>query len=91
MVPPAVRQSAATRYRMGFERIILPRLGDLPITEITPAVLLDFRAELFQRKFHGRTIKVKTVRNILDGHLRALWRDARDIDALVVGNPFTAL
>lgn len=90
-VPPAVRQSAATRYRINFERIILPRLGDLVLTDLTPAVLLDFRAELFQRKFQGRTIKLKTVRNIIDGQLRPLWRDARDIDGLVEGNPFAAL
>ncbi len=90
-VPPAVRQSAAVRYRLAFERIILPHLGQLALRDLTPAVLLDFRAVLFQRQFQGRTIKVKTVRNILDGTLRALYRDAREIDRLVEGNPFAAL
>lgn len=90
-VPPAVRQSAAVRHRLVFERIILPHLGRLALGDLTPAVLLDFRAVLFQRQFQGRTIKVKTVRNILDGNLRALYRDARDIDGLVEGNPFAAL
>jgi integrase len=90
-VPPAVRQSAADRHRLAFERIILPHLGRFALADLTPAVLLDFRAALFQRQFKGRTIKVKTVRNILDGNLRALYRDAREVDGLVSGNPFTAL
>jgi len=90
-VTPAVRKSAAIRYRLAFERIILPRLGEVTLVDLTPAVLLDFRAELFRRQFQGRTISVKTVRNILNGHLRAFWRDVRDVDGLIEGNPFAAL
>ena len=86
--PPAVRLSTAKRYRWCFESTILPVWRDVPLSEVTAARLLDFRARLFERRVHDRPITIKTVRNILDWHFRALFRDARDIDHLVTGDPF---
>lgn len=87
-VPPAVRVSAAKRHRRCFESVILPRWRDVPLVEITTAGLIDFQAELFRRQVRGRPITVKTARNLIDWHFRSLYRDARDIDHLVEGDPF---
>ena len=36
-------------------------------------------------------LKMKTARDLIDGSFRALYRDAREIDGLVAGDPFAAL
>lgn len=90
-VVPAVRPSAAKRHRRTFASTILPVWRDVPLTAITPAAILDFRAQLFERKVRDRPISIKTVRNIIDWHLRALYREARDVDHLVTGDPFAEL
>jgi len=90
-VPPAVRVSAAKRHRWCFESVILPTWGTVALLDVTPARLLDFRARLFERQVRGRPVAVKTVRNIMDWHFRSLYRDARDIDHLVDGDPFSRL
>jgi integrase len=87
-VPPAVRVSAAKRHRRCFQSVILPRWRDVPLVQITTVGLIDFQTELFRRQVRGRPITVKTVRNLIDWHFRALYRDARDIDHLVEGDPF---
>jgi integrase len=53
--------------------------------------LLDVRTQLLKRTVRGRTIKLTTVRNSLDFHFRGLYRDAREIDGLVSGDPFALL
>jgi hypothetical protein len=68
---------------------------DLPLWQrkqrLRKLVLIDFQAKLFRRQVRGRPITVKTVRNLIDWHFRALYRDARDIDHLVEGDPFARI
>src|SRR5207249_154545 len=85
-VPPLVRAWCRRDYLKHLKNHILPAFGDLPLAEVTPAALETFRAELL-----GKSLKLKTVRNIMDGTFRALIRDARVVDKLVSGNPFDAL
>ena len=76
-IPPLVRVSTAKRHRQCFEAIILPRLGSALFGEITKSQLEAFRATLLRGKTRrGTTRTVKAVRNIVDWHLRSLWRDA---------------
>jgi Phage integrase, N-terminal SAM-like domain len=77
-MPPMVKASRAAKYREYFAGVILPAVGNVPLSKLTTQVLKDFQAKLFQRTIRGRPIRVKTVRNIIDGHLRALYRDARE-------------
>ena len=60
--------------------------GTLLLAEVTPRHLLQVRTRLI-----ARHLAVKTVRNILDASLRAMWRDARSIDLLITTDPFAAL
>src|SRR5205807_3854799 len=76
-IPPLVRLSTAKRHRLCFEAIVLPELGSALFQEITKGRLETFRATLLRGKTQrGTTRTVKAVRNILDWHLRSLWRDA---------------
>jgi len=90
-VVPAVRASTAKKYRWSFESRILPAWRHVPLSGVTAPALLEFRTELFKRTVRGQPISVKTVRNIVDWHFRAMFRDARDIDRLVTGDPFAEL
>jgi integrase len=75
--PPLVRASAAKKHRRCFVGIILPELGDEILTEIGKARLEAFRAKLLTQKTRRGTLRtVKATRNIIDWHLRSLWRDA---------------
>lgn len=56
--------------------------------------LREFRRWLCERTVHGRPISIKTVRNVIDWHFRALYRDAREEleeQGIVLGDPFTRL
>ena len=76
-VPPLVRLSTAKRHRRCFEAIVLPELGAALFQEITKGRLEAFRAKLLRGKTQrGTTRTIKAVRNIIDWHLRSLWRDA---------------
>jgi integrase len=76
-VPPLVRHSTSQKNRLCFEAIILPELGSAPLQDVTKARLEAFRAKLLAQKTRRGTKRtVKTVRNIIDWHLRSLWRDA---------------
>lgn len=89
-----MRVSTARRHRTYFERVILPVWRDVPLDEITVSGLRDFRSRLGERTVRGKPIKMKTVRNILDGHFRALYRDAREEleeQGIALGDPFTRL
>ena len=61
-------------------------LGELPLTELTPRVLVDLRQRLL-----NSGLNPKTVRNIIDSSFRAMVRDARTIDYLIESDPFAAL
>jgi len=81
--PPLVRPAQTRDYRLHLTRYVLPtlvehrgarrRLGDLPITEILPAHLVELQSVLV----NTLSLSVKTARNIMDGSFRALLRDAR--------------
>ncbi len=76
-VPPLVRLSTAKRHRLCFEAIILPELGGALFQDMTKSRLEAFRSKLLRgRTRRGTTRTVKAVRNIIDWHLRSLWRDA---------------
>lgn len=91
-LPPLVRATLADTYRSHLTRHILPAFGDLPLTEVTPAALEDFRAKLTRPESEGgKGLKMKTARDMIDGSFRALYRDARTVDRLVADDPFKAL
>ena len=76
-VPPLVRVSTAKRHRLCFGAIILPEFGAALFDDVTKSRLEAFRAKLLRGKTkRGTTRTVKAVRNIIDWHLRSLWRDA---------------
>jgi len=84
--PPLVRAWCAYDYRKHLRNHILPAFGDLPFDTITPAALERFRAELLKKP-----LALKSVRNVIDATFRALYRDARQTDKLVTGDPFATL
>jgi len=87
-VAPLVRATLADTYRSALNRHILPFFGDLPLSNVTPAALEDFRALLTRPKRDGgKGLRMKTARDLIDGSFRALYRDARTIDRLVAGRP----
>ena len=89
-----VKASRTKKYRQYFAGVILPALGEYPLTELSTQALKEFQAELFKRTIRGRPVRVKTVRNTVDGYLRALYRDAREEledKGLVLGDPFARL
>jgi integrase len=70
-IPPTVRQSLARDYRNHFRNYILDFLGDMTLSELNLAHLEDLRSKL-----RGRGLSEKTIRNAIDGSLRAMMRDA---------------
>ena len=88
--PPLVRLSTAARYRMAFVNVLLPLVGDVRLDEIRPTTLLELRARLLERKWAGRKIGVKAVRNFIDWH-SAPDRDARELDGYELGDPFALI
>ncbi len=90
-VPPHVRPAQRRDYRQHMTRYILPSMAPYRLDELTTAHLADLRARLSaQPKRRGGTLSMKTVRNVIDGTFRALYRDARN-EHLVTGDPFAAL
>jgi integrase len=86
---PIVRVSAAKKYRWSIEAHVLPRLGKKPLRDLSRQDLMRLRAELLEEETPRKTKRsLKTVRNIIDWHLRALWNDAL-ADELVDHDPFT--
>ena len=82
----------ARDYRRHFEGYVLPRLGGLPLAELKPKDIRGLQAELLARR-HSRTgepLKVKTVKNVMVGSFRALWRQAM-ADELVPRDIFVGL
>src|SRR2546427_9215616 len=90
--PPAVRASLAKSYRKHLARHIFPAFGDKRLDAITRGDLLDFRGLLTRpEREGGRGLKMKTARDLIDGSFRALYRDAREVDGPVAGDPFAVL
>ena len=81
--PPFVRRSLERDYRQAF-RIINPFMGDTGLNDLTTDTLESLRMHIVEE----RKLSLKTARNIIDGSLRAMVRDAgRRIDR----NPFNDL
>src|SRR5215510_3785538 len=85
--PPLVRKSRERDYRQAFNKHTLPFLGDIPVGQITPRKLEDFRIYLLEQA----KLSLKSARNIIDAYLRAMMRDARNVDHLISKDPFAAL
>jgi integrase len=85
-IPPMVRKAQARDYRRHISRYVLPQLGDLPLTDLSPRDILGLRAELQQRG-----LSLKYVKNILAGSFKAMIRDAREIDRVIVDDPFVGV
>jgi integrase len=77
--PPTVRAGLANDYKEQFERYIIPRFKNVPltVTDVTPQRLDEFRAYLL----HERGLSLKSCRNIIDGTFRAMVRDWRTEEA----------
>jgi integrase len=71
-VPPLVRHSRLRDYKQAFGAYILPRFKHTSLADIKTKQLVDFQVELLKNG-----LSVKTVRNIIDGVFRAMFRDAR--------------
>jgi integrase len=81
---PNVRASAARDYRGHFNGYILDVLGDTPLDELSLAHIEDLRTAMRKRKGDDgkplQPLSDKTIRNVIDGSLRAMVRDAIEDD-----------
>jgi integrase len=84
--PPLVRAWCAWDYQKHLKKHILPAFGGVLLLDVTPAALERFRTALL-----AKPLALKTARNVIDGTFRALYRDARETDQLVQGDPFAVL
>ena len=85
--PPLVRKSLARDYKQHCEAYILKFMGSTYLEHVNGLLVEEFRNWLLQ----GKSRTVKTARNIIGGTLRALFRDAEDIDGLIDANPCEGL
>nr|NIO09430.1 tyrosine-type recombinase/integrase [Deltaproteobacteria bacterium] len=93
--PPLVRPHLERDYREQFERYILPKFRRTPMGNVTRETLEELRSYLlhdWKNKRTGKPLSLKTVKNVIDGTFRALWRDVRNLAELKgVDDPFVAL
>ena len=85
-VPPIVRPSRARDYRNHFRTYILPYLADVALQDLALGHLEELRARLQIDRHLG----IKTVRNVIDGSMRAMVHDARKA-GVQAGFPFADL
>jgi integrase len=91
-VPPLVRPAQARDHRRHLRGYVLERLGEIPLSVLTPSDIRGLQSELLTSgrpqvagapepsrgtPSRHRPLSVKTVRNILGGSLRAMLRQAR--------------
>jgi integrase len=79
-----IRRSLLKTYRQHWS-CYLSRLSAIPFASLNVSSLIQLRESL-----SSRGLSLKTIRNILDGTLRALWRDAM-AEEIVDKNPFALL
>ena len=84
--PPLVRKSRERDYRQYFNCYVLPSLADVKLEGIDARLLENFKIQLL-----GRSLSISTVRRVIDGPLRAMIRDAKKFDGLVIDDPFIVL
>ena len=85
-VPPIVRPSRARDYQNHFRTYILPYLEETNLRDLSLTRLEELRVRLQIDRHLGP----KTVRNVIDGSLRAMVRDARKA-GVEAGFPFADL
>ena len=81
-----VRPTRTRDYRVHFNRYVFDILGDTPMGGPTLDHLEDLRSTL-----RNRGLSDKTIRNVIDGSLRAMFRYARDLaedEGFAVAFPF---
>lgn len=86
--PPLVRRAQERDYRRHLEKYVLPRLGHLPIGELTARDVLGLRSALLACGLKGKPLTLKSVKNIVAGSFRAMCRDARILDRVLDRDPF---
>ena len=82
-LPPLVRPTRARDYRNHFRRYIFPWVRDIPLAGFSLEQLEELRLHLHREHHLG----LKTIRNVIDGSLRAMFRDARKA-GVEAGFPF---
>jgi Phage integrase, N-terminal SAM-like domain len=85
--PPLVRKSLERDYRQYFSCYILPQIGQVKLKELGHARTL----ENFKIQLLSRDLSVSTVRRVIDGPFRAMIRDAKKFDDLVIDDPFVII
>ena len=71
-IEPLYRKALESGYRQHFKKHIMDKFGHMPLDQLNTGHLVEFRAALLKKR-----LSVKTVRNIIDGSFRAMYRDAR--------------
>lgn len=85
-IPPSVRKAQARDYRRHIRGYVLPKLGQIPIAELSARDIHGLKAELL-----GRGLSVKYVKNIMSGSFKKMINDAREIDEITTRQPFVGL
>jgi integrase len=71
-IEPLFRKALEMGYRQHFKKHITDRFGHMRLDQLNTGDLVEFRVALLRKK-----LSVKTVRNVIDGSFRAMYRDAR--------------
>jgi integrase len=96
---PLVRRANARDYERHFKGYVFDYpFADIPLAALTPRDARALQAELLARKQvlrddgdgPAKPLSVKTVKNIINGSLRAFWRDVM-VDELVTRDIFAGL
>jgi len=83
---------SAQGLRVGAAAVIGAHSGQTPMAALRPSDIRGLQAELLARKYArtGEPLSVKTVKNVINGSLRALLRDAVE-EGLVTRDVFPKL
>lgn len=85
-IPPFVKKSRARKYKSHFDAHIIPLHGQKLLRSYHVAQIREIKVELVESK----GLKLKTVKNVLNASLRALFRDAK-AEGIIERNPFDDL
>jgi hypothetical protein len=81
-----VRESLERDYRQYFNCYILSKVGHVKLKDIGPRLLENFKVQLL-----GRDLSISTARRVIDGPFRAMIRDAKKFDGLLIDDAFAVL
>ena len=90
-VEPMVRPTQRRHYKLHLEKHVLPSIGKLPIAYLSARRILRLRSELMNPDRPGGPLSLKYTKNIIAGSLRAMCRDAREIDEVLEHDPFVGV